>query len=307
MPHEPAQPTLRLRVPGSTSNLGTGFDCLGLPLSLFLEVEARELPKGATTCLERGPGCEDWPEGPEELLSRSLAHAASRWGGARPMALRVTSELPIGRGLGSSAAAIAAGLLIAAHLAEQAPTRDELLALGIELEGHPDNVVPALSGGLCHCLPADPPVVLRPRLSEALGFALAWPEARIATREARAVLSEQVPHADAVENARRLPVLLEGLATADARLLALGVQDRLHVDARLGLIPGGVAALAAARAAGAWAATVSGSGSTLLALGARGEEQPIADAMRAAFEAAGESATARVVRPVLTQPEIVRA
>ena len=97
---------LRLRVPASTSNLGTGFDALGLALSLHLEVEARPLPEGASSELERGAGCEAWPEVGAELLSQSYQRAAVLWGGAPPLRLSARSEIPVGRGLGSSAAAI---------------------------------------------------------------------------------------------------------------------------------------------------------------------------------------------------------
>ena len=289
-------PPLTVRVPATTSNLGPGFDCLGLALSLELGVTLRASSSAAPGEVRvRADGVDGWPlagdaGAGEDLLVRALRAGLARFGGGAGEAgleLAVASEIPIARGLGSSGAAVVAGLLLAAELAPARPSRAELLALAIELEGHPDNAAPALEGGLCLASADGPrPRVVRYEPHASLGFAVAWPPTRLATSEARALLPERVTLADAVANARGLALLLEGLRSGDPELLRLGEADRLHVPHRLPRIPGGATALAAARAAGAYLATVSGSGTALFAIGPRGGEPPIAEAMRSALDLA---------------------
>ncbi|MBK7641473.1 MAG: homoserine kinase [Planctomycetes bacterium] len=297
---------LRLRVPASTSNLGPGFDFLGLALALFLEVrvESRE-EVGGPQLLECTGLAQDWPRGEENLLLRSLAHGARALGISVPaLRLCVTSQIPMARGLGSSGASVAAGLLLAERAAGKPAGESRLLALGLELEGHPDNSSAALLGGCTLAVPRGDGTlrVVRAQLSSELGFALAWSEQTLPTRESRAVLPAQVAFGDAVENPRRLALLLEGLRTADAELLALGIEDRLHVRYRLPLIRGGAQALEAARATGACAATISGSGSALVAIAPRERAQAVADALGAELRRANGAATACVVEAVHGAP-----
>jgi homoserine kinase len=288
---------LTLRIPASTSNLGPGFDFLGIALSLWLEVRVLErTARGGIEFVELGGTAADWPRGRENLLSRAFERCAPASG----LRLSVTSEIPIARGLGSSGAAVAAGLLLAERAAGVPAGEDQLLAWGLELEGHPDNSSAALLGGCTLAVPIGGGKlrVVRNELSPALGFALAWSDETLPTREARAVLPAQVPFADAVENPRRLALLLEGLRRGDAELLALGIEDRLHVQHRLPLIRGGREALEAARKAGAWAATISGSGSALIALGPRARMQEVAQAMSRVLR----GGSARVVEAVHGAP-----
>jgi homoserine kinase len=168
--------------------------------------------------------------------------------------------------------------------------------MAVELEGHPDNVTPALCGGLClsFARPHGAPRVLALEPDPALAFAVAWPRATLPTTEARALLPGSVPFADAAENPRRLALLLEGLRTADPELLALGGEDRLHVPYRLLRIPRGAEALAAAREAGAWLATISGSGTGLFAIASHGRIAGVAAALGGAL--GGEARVVDVVR-----------
>jgi homoserine kinase len=294
-----APPLRQLRVPASTSNLGPGFDCLGLALGLYLEVEHR--PGAGALQLERGPGCSEWPRGDENLLCIAFARGCEAFGALeRGGTLYARSEIPVGRGLGSSGAAVVAGLCLAAACAHRAVTDDELLALGLELEGHPDNVTAALLGGCTLGVPlADgAPVVVRAEVHPRLAFAVAWPDRPLATSAARRALPATVPFADAAENPRRLALLLAGLRTGDARLLRLGEEDRLHVAARLPLIPGAERALAAAHAAGAFLATLSGAGSGVVAIGDAASIAGIADAMAHELPGGTGRVTALVREPV---------
>jgi len=297
---------LSLRVPASTSNLGPGFDFLGLALSLELEIRVLGLEGEMPRFVECTGTAAGWPRGADNLVLRAFELAARGLGlQASPgLVLAAHSEIPVARGLGSSGAAIVAGLLLAERASGRRASEEQLLTWGLQLEGHPDNSSAALLGGCTLSVPVGGGRlrVVRAELAPELCFALAWSEDKLATREARAVLPVQVPFADAVENPRRLALLLEGLRRADAELLALGIEDRLHVQHRLPLIRGGREALGAARAAGAWAATISGSGSSLIALAPRARAQAAADAMATELRRATGGATARVVEAVQGAP-----
>jgi homoserine kinase len=302
---------LAVRVPASTSNLGPGFDALGVALSLTLEVRLYgplgESGEHLVEVAAAPPG--GWPAPGEDLLLEAFDRARERRGAPKlPHHFEVRSDIPIARGLGSSAAAIVAGLLLGAESAEPGATRDSraLLPEALALEGHPDNVTPALLGGGALCLPraGSAPLVLAAPVHESIEVGLAWPDETVPTARARAVLPATVAFADAVENARRLPFLLRGLARGDRELLAEGGEDRLHERHRLPLVAGGTDALAAAHTAGAWLATVSGSGSALIALCGRGGAQACADAMAAALRAAGGSGTARVTAVAREAPRV---
>jgi homoserine kinase len=300
MPALNANPPLpRVRVPASTSNLGPGFDFLGLALALHLEAEiVSDARSSEHAFVSLGGTAESWPTGRANVFLRAFDLAAERLGvERRARAFAVRSEIPIARGYGSSGAAVAAGLKLAAALARTPAKLDDLLAWGLEIEGHPDNSSAALIGGctLSVPLPDGRVKVVRQELHPDLGFALAWPSNGLATPAARKALPANVAFRDAIENPRRLALLLEGLRTADPELLALGAEDRLHVPYRLPLIPGAKEALDAARENGAWLATISGSGSGLFAIGPKPKRAAIVDAMVRAFRKLDPGAEGRVV------------
>jgi homoserine kinase len=263
----PPRLDLRVRVPASTSNLGPGFDLLGLCLDLFATARAEVLDDGRGRV--ETDGSAGWLE---EVLLRST-RAALELGAASDLSIRLglENEIPVARGLGSSGAAVAAGLLLGAAAAgarsQVELERGALVDAAVEIEGHPDNAVAALFGGCRLSLrTATGWRVVHQPVHASIGFAIAWPEAPLSTARARAVLPAQIPFASAADNPRRLAALLEGLRTGDAQLLTHGLVDHLHEPWRLPLIAGSSEALHAARAAGAFGATLSGSGSTLIAL-----------------------------------------
>lgn len=303
-PHAP----FTLLVPSSTSNLGPGFDCLGLALSLWLKVQVRGLAQGSESRLVECSGtASGWPLGPDNKLLIAYQRAHQALGRPAPaLELAVHSEIPMARGLGSSGAAIAAGLCLAWKLAGRTFDDPLLLKLGLELEGHPDNSTAALLGGLTLAVPlADGELrVIQAPLHASLGFALAWSPMRLATQTARAVLPSSVPFAQACENPRRLALLLAGLASGNPDWIQHGILDQLHMAYRLPLIPGAAAALESARAEGAYAATISGSGSALVAIGAKGSMSQIAQALAHHLERAHGAATARVVDVVYGPPRV---
>jgi homoserine kinase len=201
-------------------------------------------------------------------------------GAAAHGALFVHSEIPLARGLGSSAAAILAGYDLARAALGLPSDPDAAFRTTYRHEGHGDNAAPCLLGGLCAVVPAeDGPRPLPLPLSHEVGFAYAAPAAGISTTAARSVLPDKVPHAIAVEELGRLAALLRGLAEGDPELIRIGIEDQLHVPHRLPLIPGAFNAVSAGYDAGAWGVTISGSGSGLLALCEPGRAQAVADAM----------------------------
>jgi homoserine kinase len=287
-------------VAASTSNIGPGFDFIGLALSLFLEVEARPCP-GPEHTLELAGAAVDWPAAADNLLIVAFERAwKAAGGGEQRFAFRAWSEIPLSRGFGSSGAAVVAGSLLAGALAPRKLERDELLRLAVEIEGHPDNVSPALLGGCVLALARQgaAPRIVRQALHPSLAFAVAWPSVGLETRFARSILPVQVAFTEAVDNPRRLALLLEGLRTGERDLLELGGVDHLHVPYRLPHIPGGERALDAARAAGAHLATISGSGSGLFFVAPRKHIERVARAARAELERASPPAVARVVEAV---------
>lgn len=297
----------RVRVSASTSNLGPGFDVVGLAVDLWLELRARAVgDTGGVRCVRRTSLAQAWPDGADDLTTRAFALAWERLGGEGGVELQADSRIPVARGLGSSGAAVAAGLLLAEALAPRSASREELLGWALELEGHPDNVTPALFGG-CALTTPRPGGALRVvpvPLDPSLGFAVAWPEATLETAFARSLLPREVPLSAAVETARRLALVLEGLRSGDGELLAAGNTELLHVPYRLPHIPGGAQALTAARESGAWLATISGSGTAVLAIGRRDLAPTLARAMREAFEQAGEAASAHAVAQVPGAPRV---
>ncbi|MGQ0563383.1 MAG: homoserine kinase [Gemmatimonadota bacterium] len=275
-------------MPCSTSNLGAGFDCIGLALDRYLDAW---FEPGDELRVERN-GTLAGIEG-DDIIAGVLAAR-----GLRGM-LVLDSTLPVGKGLGSSAAAVVAGLAIAAAVTGEEFQPDDALEAATALEGHPDNAAPSIIGGLIAVVGDDAGLRALPMfLSEAIGFAFAAPHAIVSTRAARMALPKQVPHVVATRAIARGVALLEGLAEADPELLRIGFSDELHVPFRIRMIPGGEHALAAAVEAGAWAATISGSGSGLIAVCERGREQAVHAAMADAFQTAtAHEAIALVLEP----------
>ena len=292
-----------LRVPCSTSNLGPGFDFLGLCLGLHLDAEVEVVAGPGASRLDWSPTAS-W-DADQDLILRALQRYEDRFKTRLPrVSIRVSSEIPVGRGFGSSGAATAAGLLIAAELDPAGPRgRGQLVELALELEGHPDNGTASLYGGCTLSVPHEDGLeVVQQPVHGSLGFALAWPAAPLFTEQSRAALPTTVPLSDAVENPRRLALLLEGLRSGDPRRLRLGVHDRLHERFRRALIAGSNEAVARALDAGAHAACLSGAGSGLVAIGPVAHMDSIAEALAAPLEG-GEG---RVVPFVASQPTTTR-
>ena len=267
-----------VRVPASTSNLGAGFDCVGLALDLWLEAR---LLQGDGPATYAGTLAGLAPDG--DLTARTIRSV----GLAGPWRLEARSEIPVGKGLGSSGAAVVAGLALAELARGAEMNRDVLLERATAIEGHPDNVGPAIYGGLFLASPGGAQLTLSP----AVGIALAVPDASIDTHMARARLPRDVTREVAIAQASRAAALIQGLTQGQADLIAFGMEDQIAVPHRKDMIPGFDAAVAAGRSAGAYGVTISGAGSALLGIGPLARIASIASAMADALTAAGNLAT----------------
>ena len=284
-------------VPATTANLGPGFDSMGMALDLWDEVEVHATTR-ATSVVVEGEGADDVEKGDDNLIVRALRLALDRVGAPQVgIRMHCTNRIPHSRGLGSSASAIVAGVVAARALIGDPTvlTPDEVLDIGTEMEGHPDNVAPAVLGGAtvawmglegtvkrARAVRLDPPDIIRP-----VAFI---PDFELKTSAARAALPSSVPHADACFNVSRaalLTALLSG-ASADAGegplhgLLMDATEDRLHQEYRRGVLPASMAVMDSLREQG-YPAVISGAGPTVLVL------STLADQTRFALENHGWS------------------
>ncbi|MBI2172307.1 MAG: homoserine kinase [Chloroflexi bacterium] len=272
---------VEVHVPATTANLGPGFDSLGMALDIWntFHFEISHLP--SVSVMGEGAGGR-LPSGKSNLVYRSAERYFQEVGRpAPPMAISCWNRIPLARGMGSSSSAIVGGLLGAAALSgEKNPDRELLWKLAVEIEGHPDNVTPALFGG-CQIVVKDEGKLVRAGvpLPPDLRAVLYIPDAPMPTAQARGVLSPQVSREDAVYNIGRAALLVNALATGAVEHLRVATQDRLHQPARQGLMPAMRLLFRAALDGGALGVFLSGAGSSVLAL-TRGREVTVAYEMR---------------------------
>ena len=263
---------IRVEVPASTANLGAGYDCLGLALAITnrVEVEVRVWSRGEIELTVEGEGRNELTEDRENRFVRGLEATLRAARGDLPDGLgwriAMHNDIPLARGLGSSAAATVGGVLAGNALAGEALAMPELLAIASGIEGHPDNAAAALLGGFVVAAPGAGGVeAIRFDAPRDLRAVLFVPELRLSTDEMRKALPKSVPLADAVANLGAVAVGVAGLATGRYDLLGRLTMDRLHEPYRSKVYPQLPALVDAAREAGALGACLSGAGSTILA------------------------------------------
>ena len=246
-----------VRVPASSANLGPGYDVLAAAVSLFLELEVEESGEFSFEA-----GGLDVPTGRDNLIVRAFESLHPADG----IAFRLRSEIPLARGLGSSAAAIVAGLFAADHLFELALSKEEILVRATEIEGHPDNVAAAIFGGFVICGDGEGGAPSAARFDPPSGLEgiAAIPAEEVSTERAREAIPAELPLADAVANVSAASRLVLGLQRADLDLIAAGLSDRIHQERRRELYPRSMDLVDSAKALGALAATISGAGPTVL-------------------------------------------
>lgn len=255
---------ITVRVPATTANIGPGFDSMGCALALYNYITCEVLPAGKLVIT----GCPEPYQNEENLAVQGYRAVLSRLGLPNEgLSLNIRAEIPVCRGLGSSAALIAGGAA-AANLLHGSPLPPaELLEVTNEIEGHPDNLAPAIYGGLTASLVEDgKPRTVKLPLSPTLRWVAAIPDFELSTHLARAVLPKEVAFVDAVYNASHVAVLVGALGRGDRELIAMALRDRLHQPYREKLIPEYNKVKTVAEQCGAIAFCISGAGPTLLAL-----------------------------------------
>ncbi len=285
---------VRIAVPASVANLGPGFDILALALQLQNDIRAEQRP-GALS-IDAGPDAPMELNDPENnLVTAAYTKACAELGvPATGVHFACVNRIPIGRGMGSSAAAALTGILVATALHQAPWDEDAVLDRVAELEGHRDNAAAALLGGLAICAPGAPAAQMA--VSDELRAVLFIPDVAFRTHDARQVVPNSFSRADAIFNASRCALLVRALATGDHSGLRIAMQDRWHQDARFALMPGAEKIVAAAIDAGASGAALAGAGPSVIALTPLAPES-IVKAMADAGAEAGVAGQTMVLPP----------
>ena len=254
---------IKITVPATSANLGIGYDTLGMAVSLYAHVTMDRASELTIT------GCPEEFRSADNMVYQSFLYALEMWGEEPfPVSIHIETEVPVARGLGSSSTLVVAGIMGAAALTNHTVTREELVALATSLEGHPDNVAPAILGAaVCSFTPTgELPRCLRYDVSPRLRFITIIPPYEVHTADARKVVPTEVPLSTAVWQMGRIAGLTRGLETGDTALIAAANDDRLQEPYRRALIPDYDAIREACLAGGAKTLWISGSGSTLMAV-----------------------------------------
>lgn len=282
---------ITIKVPATSANLGPGFDALGLALDLWnvtTVTPAKEFSVQVT-----GEGAGRLASGKNNLIIRAAQRLAERAGKSLPVFhAECVNQIPLSSGMGSSSAAIVTGLLAGNASLENPFSREEILNFACEMEGHPDNVAPAMLGGLVVSTTAyskgmeQGKVIARQiPIDMNMHITIVLPDFYLPTKQARAALPKKVSMKNAIHNISRTALVIEALRIGDLDLLGKVITDRLHQPYRLKLIPGAASAMEAAKEAGASAVALSGAGPSVIAFSTG--EAGIGESMKRAFETAG--------------------
>lgn len=262
---------IRLKVPATSANLGAGFDAMGIALDLYCYATFKATDGGL-----RISGCPAEFRGEDNLAARAFRAVEDVIGaGHRGVEIEIDSDIPVARGLGSSAVMLAAGAFAANEIYARPLDSAKLLEITTAIEGHPDNLAPAIYGGLCASVAENgkTPVSAHYPVSENLRFVALVPDFPVSTAQARKALPGEVSFKDAVFNLSRLSLLPKALETGDSALIGAALDDRLHQPCRAKLIRGYDMIRARALDAGAAGVVISGSGPTILCVLRREEAE----------------------------------
>jgi homoserine kinase len=288
---------IHITAPASTANLGPGFDCLGLSLALYHTLKVSELDGVGLEIQASGEGAETVTLDEDNMVYQAMKQIFVV-ADYRPGRLRLEShnEIPLASGLGSSAAAYVAGLTAGMLISGWGPDRVRLIEMGVEKEGHADNVVPCVLGGFTVAGTTGGQIdYLRLEPPESLQAVVVVPDFTLPTKQARSVLPQEVPFRDAVLNQGRLGLLIAAVASDRLELLRTAMEDVLHQPYRAELVPGLEEVRQAALEAGALGAALSGAGPTILAL-VRPEKTTVGQAMQEAWSRRGIESRSMVLQ-----------
>jgi len=287
-----------IRLPASTSNLGPGFDCFGLALKLYLTVRATAVPGTSEACRVTTTGAKEneaLPRNAVNLIYRAMSFAARREDvSLPPVELTVHNEIPLASGLGSSAAAIVAGIKLAGLLTERELSDQTIQNYATEFEGHPDNVAATLYGGfLASCISSDGRVVsAKFQWPAEIRVVVVSPHSQVPTHVARAALPRSISRVDAVHNLQRTALFTAALAQRRYELLWEAMRDRTHQPYRESLVPGVAEALALPGMNGLLGLALSGACPSIVAL-VNDHDDEIGARIASCFQARKIDATVR--------------
>jgi homoserine kinase len=278
----------RVRVPASSANLGPGFDSLGLALDIYLTCRFRQSEYLSIKSCGRDAG--QIPGGPQNLIwQTAITVAKSHNLDMPPVELEILNEIPIGKGLGSSAAALTAGVVMADYILDLGWKPLRILDEAARLEGHPDNVAPCTLGSIVASAIDSGGVTRAVRLDlpQRFGIGVVVPDFDLPTSEARAVLPDSYSRADAVFNVQRASLLIAALAAGSVSAFPVALEDRFHQPYRAPLVPG-LAEILKLRAPGLLGCVLSGAGPSILVLYERGYES-VCDLVQQIFRLHGHN------------------
>lgn len=285
---------VEVRVPATSANMGAGFDTMGIALGIYNRIKVSETENGLRIV---NVGSDEYiPVNESNLIYRSIARVFDEVGyKKRGLWITQNSDIPMTRGLGSSSACIIGGLLAGNNISGNHMSREELIRLAVEIEGHPDNVVPAMYGGFCISATDDGTVYHRSfKISPRLRYAIMIPDYFAATKKSRGILPETVPFSDAVFNVSRASWFAASLVGGKFENLKIGTQDKLHQPYRKSYVDGMEQIFDAAYNFGARAVFLSGSGPTVVAV-LEGDTDGFEDKMSAFFEQNGHKRQCKIV------------
>lgn len=278
------------RVPASSANLGPGFDALGMAVQLYLSCRFRKAEHLGIRVT--GKDAESIPTTADNLIWQTAQQVAADLGGTLPaVELEIDNDIPIGKGLGSSAAALVAGVVIAVRLLGLDWDRHRILDMAARIEGHPDNVAAAVLGGIvCSAIDDDGIArAIRLNLPETIGASIVVPDFEVSTSKAREVLPSHYSKEDAVFNIQRAALLIAALATGNRDVFPTALMDKLHQSYRAKLIPG-LESILALRAKGLLGCAISGAGPSILVIH-ESDHAEVCDLVEAVFHEQGHRTT----------------
>ena len=302
---------IKIRVPATTANLGPGFDCLGLALKLYLNLEIEEIGEGLVIEYQ-GEGSEKFLAKKKEdtLIWKSINLVLKRANKdihKKGIKIKILNEIPVTRGLGSSASAIIGGIVGAARLYNINLTNQEMLELALSLEGHMDNIVPALIGGLTLAYKTGQEEIKWAKIKTPLDLRVvaAIPDFTLSTGKMRGALPQKVALPEAIFNLSRSALLVNALQNSDWEVLAEAMEDRLHQPYRIPFIPGIEDMFSQIKKTGLAGAALSGSGPSVVSLTKMGSEEIISKIMKDAFLKAGVACRVLVLEADLEGTKLI--
>jgi len=268
---------IKVRVPATSANIGPGFDCLGLALNLYNEFIFEEIEEGLTI-----EGCDPEFSNEENLIYISMKKCFEKIGyEVKGIRIIIEDDIPVSRGLGSSASCIVGGIIGANEIAGGILTQEEILELAAEVEGHPDNVAPALLGGMTVAIQDENQVYCsKITVSNGLKFYTLIPNFKLSTEESRGVLPKEIDYKDGVFNVGRVALLISALTNGEFNLLKTACDDKLHQSYRGALIEGFHVIKEKCEELGSLGVFLSGAGPTIMALTEETNESFYSEARR---------------------------